>query len=311
MAPESRNILVITLSNIGDVILTTPVIASLHASFPQAKLTVVTGPKAAPLLKGSRQIDRLLIYDKGAGFARQWELIRSLNEISYDEAVDLRNTALPFLVRARRRSPLFRWNESRNARRQHLEVLGRTGLPVEESAKFDFFSPEDQASLSEKLAKRGFDLEAGIVVAPGAGSDEKRWRLEGFGEVASRLLERTDLRVFAVGDASETSLGRLLSEIDPKRVLNLCGEITLRELASLVSRARLVLTNDSAVMHLGYELFRPVVAVFGPTDHRRYGRENKIWRIVRETPPFNLQDLSPEKVFRACEELLHGKVYVG
>jgi len=49
-----------------------------------------------------------------------------------------------------------------------------------------------------------------------------------------------------------------------------------------------------------------VVALFGPTDHQKYGRENEIWRIVREDSPQRFQAMSPEKVARACEELLNG-----
>lgn len=307
---ERGNILLITLSNIGDVILTTPVIASLRMNFPKACLTVVVGPKPAPLLEGSRQIDRLLIYDKRAGWGHKWKLVCSLREVSYDYVVDLRNTALPFLVRAHGRSPVFRPNQPRSARDQHLQVLHRMGLLSEGSARFDFFSKEDETSLSKKLRGRGFDLsESSIIVSPGAGSEEKRWKIEGFREVLSHLLASSDLPIFVVGDQSEIPLGRLLSELNPAQILNLAGETTLRELAALVSRARLVLTNDSACMHLGYELARPVVALFGPTDYKRYGRENEIWRLLRASPPMGLADISPEKVFRVCEELLYGKIY--
>jgi len=303
---ERQNLLVVTLSNIGDVILTTPVIASLKAAFPVSRLTVVVGPKARGLLEGSRQIDRLLIYDKWGSWVQKLRLIRALREETYDWVVDLRNSALPFLVRAHRRSPVFRSHPSRKARDQHLEVLRRMKLPGENSARFDLFSRGEEASLVEKLKAKGTDLSAAwVVVAPGAGSEEKRWRIDGFAEVVKRLLEISPVSVAAVGEAREEALCRDLARVDSHRVINLAGQISLRELAALISRTSLVLTNDSAVMHLGYELFRPVVAVFGPTDHERYGRENKVWRIVRE-PFSSFQNLSPERVFTACEELLHG-----
>ena len=303
MAPEERkNILIVTLSNIGDVILTTPVIASLRATFPQARFTVVAGPKAAGLLQGSRMIDRLLIYDKRAGLAHKLKLVRALREEFYDWAIDLRNSAIPYLVRADRRSPIFRAHREKSARKRHLEVLTMTRLPVTESGGFDFFSAEDEATLAEKLQRWGFPLAKGCgVVAPGAGSEAKRWRIEGFREVVSRWVADFPFPVFAVGDSQEVSLGEKLASVNPSRVVNLAGLLTLRECAALVSRSSLILTNDSAVMHLGYELGRPVVALFGPTDPEKYGRESEIWKIVRE-PDF--QNLSADRVYKACGTLL-------
>ena len=299
---ERKNILVVTLSNIGDVILTTPVISSLRSHFPDARFTVLVGSKAAGLLEGSSQIDRLLIYNKWAGWHHRLELVRKLREESYDWVVDLRNSGFPFFVRARRRSPVFRFHQTRRARDRHLEILQMMKLPTESNTGFDFFSDSDEDSLSQKLRKKGAELSLPwVVVSPGAGSEAKRWHIEGFCRVVDHLLETTFFHVAVVGDASEKLLGAKLAEIDSRRVLNLTGEISLRELGALVARAKLVLSNDSAVMHLGYELKRPVVALFGPTDHQKYGRENKIWKIIRD--PW-MERISPEKVFEACSKLL-------
>lgn len=305
---EVRNVLVITLSNIGDVILTTPVITSLRSQFPKAKLTVVVGPKAAPLLEGSRLIDRLLVYDKWEGGSHKLRLVRALREEFYDTVVDLRNSAFPFLVRADRRSPVFRVHQAKPARSRHLEVLQWMKLAGPDSLAFDFFSKRDEGSLLEKLAEKigeGGPTRPYVVIAPGAGSEEKRWRIEGFRDVIKGLMKDRDLRIAIVGDAKEAPLGWTLTLADPERVVNFAGELRLRELAALVSQAKLVLTNDSAVMHLGHELNRPVVAIFGPTDPARYGREGKLWRIVRTPPSGSLPTLSSEKVLLACEELLN------
>ncbi len=300
---DRKNILIVTLSNIGDVILTTPVIASLRSQFPQAQLTVVVGPKAEGILEGSVQIDRLLIYDKRAGWAHRFKLVRQLRENSYDWVIDLRNSGFPFFVRATRRSSVFRFHRMKQARERHLEILQWMKLSNDFPLAFDFFSKEDEDSLSEKLRKKSRQLSSGwVVMAPGAGSKAKRWKIEGFCEVADRILETSSFYIAVVGDSSEKLLGAKVAEIDSNRVLNLAGEISLRELAALVARAKLVLSNDSAVMHLGYELNRSVVAVFGPTDHEKYGRENKMWKIVRDPA---IERIAPQKVFEACSELLN------
>jgi len=300
------NLLVITLSNIGDVILTTPVITSLRAAFPAARFTVVAGPRAEGLLRGSRDINRLLIYDKQAPWAEKLKLVRDLREEFYDYVVDLRNSAFPFLVRANRRSPVFRPHRAKPARERHLEILQWMKIKRAPERAFDFFSRQDEESLLEKFKRKGWhpSLE-GIVAAPGAGSEAKRWPLEGFREVLGRLLERTPQSIFVAGDERERGLGESLSQANPERIGNLAGEINLRELGALVSHAQLVLANDSACMHLAYELGRPVVALFGPSDPEKYGRQSALWKIVRETPPLTLQDLSSQRVIQACESLLN------
>lgn len=306
--PHRKNILVITLSNIGDVVLTTPVIAYLRSKFPDAHMNVVVGPKAASLLAGSEQIDRLLIYDKFSGLKHKLDLVGELRKESYECVVDLKNSALPFLVHTKQRSPVFRSFEWRNARAQHLEILQKMKLlektnPAVYQSDFNFYSKTDETSLIEKLKAKGANPNASwLIVAPGAGSEAKRWPIEHFCGAIDRILETLPFQIAAVGDASEKLLGAKLAEMDSKRILNLSGELTLRELAALVGRAKLVLSNDSACMHLGHELDRPVVAIFGPTDHRRYGRESKIWRIVREP---SMGAVSPEKVFEACSQLLN------
>lgn len=301
------NILVITLSNIGDVILTTPVLGSLRATFPGARFTVVVGPRAEGLLRGSRDIDRLLIYDKQAPWGEKLKLVRGLREEFYDYVVDLRNSAFPFLVRAERRSPIFRPHRAKAARERHLEILQWMKIKIAGPRVFDFFSRQDEESLLEKFKRKGWhpSLE-GIVVAPGAGSEAKQWPLKGFREVLGRLLERAPQSIFVVGDGRERELGEALSQTNPNRIGNLAGEINLRELGALVSHAQLVLVNDSACMHLAYELGRPVVALFGPSDPEKYGRQSALWKIVREIPPLTLQDLSSQKVIQACESLLNG-----
>jgi len=186
-----------------------------------------------------------------------------------------------------------------------LETLRKMRLPFWKDIPFDFYSPEEESSLQKKLEGKARGLDGkGLVVAPGAASQAKRWPIEKFREALVSLLDQSSLPLFVVGDDTEKGLGAYLCESDPERIFNLAGELSLRELAALIARAPLVLTNDSACMHLAYELGRPVVALFGPADPTRYGRQNEIWRILHEPLPPGLEALPPEKVIQACLELL-------
>lgn len=318
---KKGHILIVTLSNIGDVILTTPVITFLARQYPKSSVTIVCGPKAASLLEKSHWVDRLLIYDKKSSLSQKWKFLKELRKEKYDCVVDLRNSAIPFLVSARKRSPLFRKFNSLQMRERHLEVLRQMGFQPDGDAEFDFFHEENVRKVLSKLNYKGVSSRRNwILAAPVAASSVKTWKYSGFQQVIEKLLITQEMDILLVGDASARQVCQNLSAIDRKRVFDLSGETTLRELGVLVNLSAMLLTNDSAVMHMAYEMNRPVVAIFGPTNHEKYGRSGPFWHIVRqgaECSPCEkaqcrfdrqvcFEDLEVEKVYQACLESLGG-----
>lgn len=332
-SPVARNdntkkpvsILFITLSNNGDVILTTPVISALSSQFPHLRLTVVVGRRAKGVLEGSRLIHRLVVYDKEAGLGHKFKFLSELRRERYDYVVDLKNSAVPFLVSTRKRSPVIRFFKETMPRQRYLEVLKIMGLETSGESHFDFFSETDEASLLEKLKANGIFAEQGwILVAPLAASELKTWTLSGFAEVIQRLLKERQEDMLLLGAKRERPLVEPLVRLNPSRVYNLADQLTFRELAALISRCSLLLSNDSSPMHLGCELKASVVAIFGPTNAEHFKREGNLFKVVREPVPCSpcerpvcrfkrqacFEDLSPDKVFRACKEMLDSKAVV-
>jgi ADP-heptose:LPS heptosyltransferase len=320
LSERKMKILFVTLSNIGDVILTTPVLMTLASKYPQAEVTAVVGPRAKGILEDSRYVHRLVIYNKKAGWKEQLQFLKEIRKVSYDLVVDLRNTAIPYLVRARKRSPLFRRLNKVSFRERHLEVLGKMGIRCDSVPVFDFFSEKDDASLDSKLKYHGVRAAKDwILIAPAAASELKTWKLDGFRDVVRKLLTEQSADILIVGDKREGEIAKPLVHLDSARVHNLAGLTTLRELAALIARASLLVANDSAVMHLGYELGCPVVAVFGPTHSEKYGHGGARFKIIKESFPcvpcespvcrlpqrICLDQLPAEKVIEACREFLH------
>lgn len=308
-----KRFLIVSLSNIGDVVLTTPVITQIAAAYPGALITVVSGPKAAPLLAASRSVHRFVIYDKRASLKEKLLFALSLRKDRYEAVIDLRNTAIPFLVSARLRSPLFRQHREISMRARHLEVLKWTGIPAREPAPaFDFFNDSETASAVSKLKARGVPDKGWILAAAGAASSQKRWPLDRYSEVIRNLLNLSSRPVLLIGDKNERSYVEPLCNIDPSRVVNFAGETTLRETAALIARCDLLLTNDSAAMHLGHELKRKVAAIFGPTNADAYGRTGETFRVLRPEPSVTagkdpgdfFPGVTPDLVLQVCRELL-------
>lgn len=313
------NILVVTLSNFGDVILTTPVIMALVRKYPEARITVVVGPRARSILQRSPDIHKVVIYDKKAPFLQKLKLITELRKTKYHRVVDLRNTAIPFLVSCGKRTPLFRKFTKVNMRDRHLEMLATVEPDIPIPSPFRFFNPKDKIFAMRALDVAGIAEKGGwILVAPGAASERKRWSIQCFKEVIRALYEKTGKKILLVGTLNERPVAEsILAEL-PGIAEVLCGDLVFPETAALIADASLVIANDSAIMHLGFELGTPTVGIFGPTDHEKYGHEGPKFRVAREEAQncscgsdqlpraerSCFHGLKPEKVIRFCLELL-------
>jgi ADP-heptose:LPS heptosyltransferase len=276
-----QHILVITLSNLGDVIMTTPVIMALATRFPSAKLTVLVGPKARALLDKSPHIHQVVVYDKNADWRGKWRLLRELRQVRYDCVVDLRHTPIPWLLRCKQRSPLFRRFRKTNQRDRHWEILEMMGFHWPRPPVLPFFDDADVRASLEKLGTKGIlETDGWIVAAPGAASEKKRWPVESFQTVLRELAKRMACPIVLVGAPNERPIAEAVARGLSGLVIVLCGETTINETAALLSRAALVLANDSAIMHLGFELDVPTVGIFGPTRYEKYGHTGLRFRIA-------------------------------
>jgi len=104
-----------------------------------------------------------------------------------------------------------------------------------------------------------------LAVAPGARWPTKRWSVDGFARVAEAFARQHQAAVVVLGDASDAPLAQALCQRLTTPVLNCAGQLSLRHSLALLQRCRLLLCNDSGLMHVATALKIPVVAIFGPT----------------------------------------------
>jgi len=269
-----NKILVISLSNIGDVILTLPVMDILLGDFPRAKFSVVVGPKAETLFKGNPLIHDVHVFDKSQSVWKTIPWVAGLCAERFDLVVDLRNTAIPVLVFPRYRTPLMMAQHTgTHMKYKHLQRL-HTVYPYDaESAKHYALavSLNDQAYIRNLLHTAWGEGQKYIMVAPGAANEAKRWAPQGFIEVCYHLIKRYQFAIVFVGDEADRGCAERMVEVLGANTLNLCGRTTLLQLAKVIQKASLALVNDSAPMHLASYLDVPVLALFGPSDVQKYG----------------------------------------
>ncbi len=318
---QAKHILVITLSNLGDVVLTTPVMAALHEHFPETKLSVLVGERPADLFLGHPWIHSLHIYNKKASIGEKLGLIRKLRSEHFDLVLDLRRSLFPWFIGAKKSNSVFRLSSNGHyphAVDDHLSILSGLDIPISFKTPFPLFDQRDIENTKKLFRGQGFDFnEPYLVVAPGARSHLKRWSAENYHTLMRLLGERFGLPMALVGDESEKATAEKVREGLKFRILNLCGETNVREVASVLAHAELVVTNDSATLHMADQQVRPTVAIFGPTDEKRYGPRGPDARVIRKdlfcSPcglaqcPYKhecLKYISVEEVFKACIMLL-------
>ncbi|MBU0469451.1 MAG: glycosyltransferase family 9 protein [Candidatus Omnitrophica bacterium] len=272
-----KKILVISLTNIGDVVLTFPVIDILIRDFPEAELSVVVGPRAESIVCTNPRFKKVYVYNKKDSILTQgawvWELIKE----HFDLLVDLRNTALPVLVSPKYHTSIFKTkSEGMHMKEKHLKCLSSVYEygSIEAEKKSLFISDEDKGYVMD-LRYDDIGEDDYVVVAPSSASDSKRWSNEGFAKVADHLVKNCNMKIVFVGDNKDREVTREIAKFMEHDSVNLCGRTDLVQLAELLRYCRFAIVNDSAPMHVASYMNVPILALFGPTQIEKYGPWSK------------------------------------
>jgi heptosyltransferase-2 len=286
----STRILVAQTSFLGDVVLSTPVFASLKRHRPGCHVTVWLRPEAAPLLEGHPHVDAVLVDDKrGAdrGLAGMVRIGRALRLGEFDVALTLHRSLRTALLVALARIPhrigfrqssgwflyhrLVTRDASRHEVERNLSILEGLGIdPRDEPAELSVASSaEAQRRVATLLQEVGLPPQQRLVaLAPGSAWATKRWTTEGYAEVA-RTLQRAGFGVLLLGSGDEAGVVNEVAAQVGEVAVNLVGRTSIPELVAAIDRCSALICNDSAPMHIAVARKVPVVAIFGPTHPRQ------------------------------------------
>jgi ADP-heptose:LPS heptosyltransferase len=137
------------------------------------------------------------------------------------------------------------------------------------------------------------DLRQGeyVCLHPGAIVPERRWPLEWFAGIGAALARR-GLRLVLTGEAREAKLTAAVARMVGVRVLDLAGRTDLGALAALLSRARLLVCNDTGVSHVADALRLPSVVLSTGDNPERWGAaDRRLHRVFSNTEPISLNDV--------------------
>jgi ADP-heptose:LPS heptosyltransferase len=265
---DAARVLFVTLSNIGDAILTTPALEALHRWAPERRIDLVCDPKSADLFVHCPYRGDIFIKDKPQGIKGLLRLIAELRRRRYAVAADLRTDGLVRLLRAERR--LTRRGvapRGPHAVQQHMAVLAPLLNDREVPPTRMWIGDRDRERVDGRLAV----LPAGpwLAVGPGANYRGKIWPVESFLELVKAFRGEFSA-LLILGDARDAEPGRILAEQSPLPVQMLCGETSLVQAAAVLARAAVFVGNDSGLGHLASAVGTPTLTLFGIGEPQRY-----------------------------------------
>ena len=265
-------ILFISLSNIGDAVMTTPVLQALERIYPDAVFDIVTGKRAAEVFKHYPKLINLFIKDKQGFLRGYFDLWQALFKTKYDLIVDLRFDGFVDTLRSKRR--LTKSNKDdrlMHAVEQHMSVI-RSISP--EQGKVHVISGPTiwldgaLSSFADNIIKT-LSEEFLLSLGPGCGGPEKVWSPPFFAQACNQLKDKIS-GVILLGGAGDTAYCREVSENLEIEYCDMSGKTSILEAAALIKKTKCFVGNDSGLGHLASAVTTPTITLFGVGDPERY-----------------------------------------
>ncbi|MCU7493679.1 MAG: glycosyltransferase family 9 protein [Ignavibacteria bacterium] len=264
---DAENILIIRLSSLGDILLTTPLLRSLKRLYPEKKIDFLIRNEYADILKFNPYVNDVLLYKRDDNKA----LFKLLKEKKYDAVIDLQNNLRSRKVVKALQAPAFRF-EKRSFDKFLLvkfkinRLKNLPQIPVRYAFSIPGFELDDKGLdlfLPENVS---LDLKAQdnyVALCPGSRHFTKMWPPEYF-TALGKLLKNEGFNVVLLGGRSDREICRRLSETIPGS-LDMSNDDDLFQTAALMKQCRMVVCNDSGLMHIACAAGAPVLAIFGST----------------------------------------------
>ncbi len=296
-----NKILVIQTAFLGDAILTTPLLRELKVLFPDSIIDILCIPQTKIIFETNPNIRKILLFDKRKLFRKIISIpkvILKIRKEKYDLAISIQSslTSSLFMVWGKIENRIgFSRQKFLTIPIPHTKGLHKiqkilrllepftdyTKIPMQTEIFFTDSELEKVRNLLHKKEKKKY-----IGIAPGSIWFTKRWFKEYFTELIA-YLEKTEVEICLIGGKDDIDL---CEEIKSNgKALNFAGKLNIRESAALISEMDLMLTNDSAPLHIANAVKTDVFAIFGPTVKRLgfypYRKKDKIIEVNFDCRP--------------------------
>lgn len=280
---EAKNILLIRFSSIGDIILTFPLIQYVTEQYPEASIDfLVKEEYKEVLLPINNKINHIITFNKKKHDNNLRKITSILRNREYDLILDLQNNMRSRWITMRLHGDIKRYKKHVLRRwifiKWHwpvypvLSVAEKYMRVVNDDVVFKPYYIQNWPGedLSNEFYKKFPNIQKRkpfILIFPGARHQTKRWPANYFKKLIQSIRQRWALPIILSGDSSERELCEYIRKDMGKEILNVAGEMNIKETYILISQSLAVISNDSAPMHMAALFQKPQLAFWGSTTH--------------------------------------------
>jgi lipopolysaccharide heptosyltransferase II len=307
---DARRVLAVRLDALGDVLMTTPALRALRAARPDRHLTLLTSPAGASVGALVPEVDEVIAYEAPwmkalrprTDATPEHAMVARLREGRFDAAVvftvysqsPLPAALLCFLAGIPRRLAHCRENPYllltdwvaerepihllRHEVRRQLDLVATVGAAAVDERLSLAIPVEAQRRADALLDRLGLGPGEGwVAIHPGGSAPSRRYPPEAFAQVV-RGLDAAGLRVVLTGTATERGLVRDIQRAAGARSYSLAGRLDLADLAALLARAPVLVSNNTAPVHVAAAVGTPVVDLYALTNpqHTPWGVAHRV-----------------------------------
>lgn len=337
-----KEILIINLTRMGDLLQTTPLMSGLRSAFADSRITLVANAPFAEICKGMPFIDELLLFDiKGfrarlvegkhslvANYRFLEEFVDRINGRRYDLAINVTHSPVSALITSLVNAsevrgftvdseghrvikhPWMRYFFNVIPNRQYnsfhlVDMYLKTGEVPPVCQNLLYHIPEGSEERASRLMSGDGVQEDGMLIGIhlGASKDDKAWPVESYAELAGMIEDRLQAKLLLFGTTGETELASRFQTLSRSRAVNYVGRTNIGELASLLRRCRLLISNDTGPLHIATAVGTQVVDISNANVHFMetgpYGRGHFVIQADLPCVPCGFDVRCPEMVCKS------------
>ena len=292
-----KNIFVLRNNDLGDVLVTTPLLKGLKKAFPESKVSIGVGDWAKLLLENNPFVDEVIACNgpwhnkqncrfpanspktflEGLLFVLLSEESRYISSRKFTHGIDVLGSRQGSWLMRKARIPnrfgvkgyaggdnwctkYIDFKEERKVAEAGLKFLNLMNAEVEIDPRPTIYLTEKETTEAEAFWGERSSSTKRIILAPGGGFSEKCWGDQNFSHLTNLLLKNKNYQICSIGSKEDKNR---ISVNDSSRITNLCGELNLRQSAAMVSLADFVISNSSLCMHLAGAFKVPALTLVG------------------------------------------------
>lgn len=287
---KKLKILIFNVNWLGDVLFSTPAIKLIRKIYPRAFISCIVPPRCEEILEGNPNLDEIIVFDEKGIHRGLWEKLKFVKLLyhkkfnkaflfhrSFTRALLLCLARIPerigyytkkrfYLLTSAIKSP----DMSKIHRADYyLYMVGEyENYTGEMNFRPDFFiSQGDNEKVDALLKEEGVKSnDFSVVLNPGGNWAQKRWPKENFSVLSAVLIRDYDAKIILTGAAKDKKLADEIADLSGMPLINLCGKTTLKQLAALMRKVDVAVSNDSGPLHIASSVGAKIIGIFGPTS---------------------------------------------